>query len=62
MSGVSGCVLLNPSGNVQRCSGGANVMCEKTLVKDSEMCLNKTDIDSKITVNASTLIRFVEEA
>ena len=54
--------MLNPSGNVQRCSGGANVMCEKTLVKDSEMCLNKTDIDSKITVNASTLIRFVEEA
>ena len=57
-TGSYNCLMLNPSGNVQRCAVGANLMCEKTLVWDAKMCLNTTDLGTKIAVNASTLIRF----
>jgi hypothetical protein len=49
--------MLNPSGNVQRCNPSANVLCEKSLIKNAKMCLNVTGLDAKITSNASTTIR-----
>ena len=49
------CLMINSAGNVQSCST-SNVLCEKSLVKDARMCLNKTTLATSITTNQTTLI------
>ena len=49
------CLMINPSGNIERCTS-ANVLCEKKLIKDNLMCLDKTNLTGLIVYNASSEI------
>jgi hypothetical protein len=55
-SNVFACLMIDGSGNIERCSN-ANVICEKTLVKDTQLCLKQTDLPSYISLNSSTTIQ-----
>jgi hypothetical protein len=45
------CLMINPSGNIERCTS-ANVLCEKKLIKDTLMCLDKTNLTGLMVYNA----------
>ena len=47
--------MINPDGNIQVCSS-ANILCEKKLVKDSILCLDKSNLTGILSYNASTTI------
>jgi hypothetical protein len=55
-SNVFSCLMIDGSGNIERCSS-ANVICEKTLVKDTQLCLKQSDLPSYISLNSSTTIQ-----
>ena len=46
-------------GNIRQClNSNANIMCEKYLVQDTIMCLNKTTLSQNVLQNASTTLAF----
>ena len=53
--GSYNCLMINNAGNVQACSI-SNVLCEKSLVKDARICLNKNSLATSIVTNQTTLI------
>jgi hypothetical protein len=52
---IATCLTIDPSGNIQRCAT-ANVLCEKYLVKDTIMCLDKINLDQNIQLDSSTAL------
>ena len=44
--------MINPDGNIQVC-GSANVFCEKKLVRDSILCLDKSNLTGILSYNQS---------
>ena len=50
-----GCLMINSAGNVQQCSI-SNVLCEKSLIRDVRICLNKNSLATTIITNSTTLI------
>ena len=50
------CLMIDSNGNIAQCTN-TNVLCEKTLIKDTQLCLNKTDLPSYIALNSSTTIQ-----
>jgi hypothetical protein len=50
------CLAINSGGNIERCTR-ANVLCEKTLVKDTMLCLNNTSLPGYIVLNTSSTIQ-----
>lgn len=49
------CVAMASTGSVLRCAA-ANVVCEKKLVRDVIMCVDKTTLATSVNLNASTSI------
>ena len=49
------CAGIASTGNVVRCVA-ANVVCEKKLVRDVIMCVDKTTLATSVNLNASTSI------
>ncbi len=49
------CIKFQDDGNIGTCSL-ATVVCEKNLIEDAMMCINKADLDSVLTVNTSSVI------
>ena len=52
---IASCLMINPDGNIQAC-GSANVLCEKKLIKETLMCLDKTNLTGIMIYNASSQI------
>ena len=52
------CFMISETGNVVACTK-ANVLCEKNLVKDLRMCLNKTS--QGVTINATFSVTFPQK-
>ena len=50
------CLAINSGGNIEVCTS-TNVLCEKTLIKDTMLCLNSTDLPEYIVLNTSTTIQ-----
>jgi len=49
------CVAMASTGNVVRCIS-ANVICEKKLMRDVVMCVDKTTLTTSVNLNASTSV------
>jgi hypothetical protein len=54
------CFMISETGNVVACTK-ANVLCEKNLVKDLRMCLNKTSQGGGVTINATFSVTFPQK-
>jgi len=52
---IASCMMINPDGNIQGC-GSANVLCEKKLIKETLMCLDKTNLTGIMLYNSSSEI------
>ena len=48
--------MLDATGSLQKCTD-ANVVCEKTLLKDAQLCVTATSLPSFVALNATTQIQ-----
>ena len=51
------CMMIDTAGTVKPCTN-AYVLCEKKLIRDLKMCVDKTTLSANVNVNDSTLVTF----
>ena len=58
---VFDCLMINTDGNIQSCSS-ANILCEKTLQKDTRLCLSQSSLSTSVALNSTTTISLMSYA